>query len=395
MRLAAVKLPEKLKSPSSSKSDGFKGFVPNFSKPFVLPATIKVDLEARSYISGIVADVQKKMKARKEDATMTGLLHQGDIQSHVREWIPTGIPTLDFAYGGGLPVGRESEIFGPAMSGKSAQMHLCIKAAQSVGGFALLNDFERALDPDKMARLKIDPERLVYNQPDTIEQGLDIFRYYMDRFKEKPWAHGPLFFGWDSIAASPAHAEFFEDSAEDAHVAAQARAMGRVFRALTLRLPRIRAHFMLINQEREGIGGFSPNPMMKPKVTPGGGAAKYFASLRVRCSRIKTLKEGNMATGYLIQSQTDKSRVVPPHRKVVWCLDFEYGPSPELTLFHTLMEAREIKSAGAGKYSWNAINPVFDRHEWVQLLRTDAQIRTKAAQQAVELARAQMGGDEE
>lgn len=267
-------------------------------------------------------------------------------------------------------------------SGKSAHMHLCIKGVQSVGGLAILNDYELALDPEKMDQLQIDPKRLVYNVPETIEQGLDVWRFYVELFEKKP-PKFPVLFGWDSIAQSVARAELEEETADDAHVGVQARAMGRVFRAFMRRIAKNRIHMMFVNQERDKIGGFSKGGF-KPLDTPGGRAAKYAASLRVRTTRVATLKEGTRAVGYLIQNTTQKAKLVPPHQRARWVLDFRLGPSPELTMFQTLLDAKRIKSAGGGDYVAKGIVPKsFTRLEWVDLLRGHADWRAVAAQAAV------------
>lgn len=262
----------------------------------------------------------------------------------VTDWIPSGFEGLDVILGGGWPEGRFSEVYGPEASGKSAMLRAAVRGVQSQGGFGIILDYEKTMDPEQFPAEGIDPDGVIYAKPDTIEQGLNILRHHLDVFEAKP-PNFPIFIGLDSIAAAIARAELEEDDAEDSHIALQARAMGKLFRSLVGRISKRRIHMMFINQERELIGGQSRGGY-KPTTTPGGKAAKYYASIRVRTSRIQTLGKAPKQSGYKMQAQTVKNKSFPPHRKASWIIDFTRGPSPHLTTFHTLLEANQWKSSG-------------------------------------------------
>lgn len=319
----------------------------------------------------MVLHVKKLVAKRKGTPSVVSLLSAGDVLAEVTEWIPTGFEGLDEIFGGGLPVGRCSEFFGPEVSGKSALLRAAVRGVQSLGGLAVVADYELAMDPAKFKQEGIDASRVIYDVPETIEQGLDLFRDKISYFEAHPPAF-PVLMGWDSIAQAIAQQELEEESAEDSHVGVQARAMGKVFRSLTRRIAKSRIHLMFINQERVKIGAKSYGGFI-PLDTPGGRAAKYAASLRVRCTRIQTLKQGDLSTGYVLQCQTQKSKLTPPHRKATWILDFNYGPSRELSTFKTLLDGKVLKSGG-GLYKAPWMPSAVSRYEFIGLMRDNPEL---------------------
>lgn len=292
------------------------------------------------------------------------LLSDGDVLSDVTEWIPTGFPGLDYILGGGWAVGRCSEVFGPEGHGKTALGHRAIKACQDMGGHAGIFDYEVALDKAKMRQLAIDPKRLFYFSPEDLEEGWDMLWSALD-YTEKNSPQYPTLYVFDSVAAAVPRAERQEESMSQSHVGLQARIMGKGCRRLFRRIARVRAHIMFINQERDRVGG----NMYQEAVTPGGRAVKFAASMRVRVTRVSTLsrtvKEQKIATGYLIRATTKKCRLFPPHRKTTWVLDFKYGPSPELTLLHNLIDARVLKMGGGGQYTAPWTDEKFTKSDWM------------------------------
>ena len=288
----------------------------------------------------LVAAIRKKVKGTKIDT-----LDRSSALSDVREWIPSGFPGLDKILGGGWAVGRASEVFGDEGCGKTAIAHRAILGVQSMGGYAVHLDFEAALDEKKILQLGIDPSRLIYEIPEHIEQGWDIIWATMDQLRDKP-PDVPVLIVWDSIGGAVPKAELEAVSAEKSQVGEVARAMSKGCRKMFKAIAEVRAHMMWISQERHKIGGFSPFGPVKE--TSGGKGPKYAASQRVRLARVKTIKDGKRATGYLIKAVTKKNRLAPPEQSMEWVIDFKVGPSPELTVMHTLLDAGRIR-ASSGK----------------------------------------------
>lgn len=322
----------------------------------------------------VIAAIRKKVKGADVQ-----LASDGPIMSSVTEWIPTGFVGLDLILGGGWPIGRASEVAGEEGCGKSALAQMACVQCQRLGGFVVYLDFEHALDPGKMAGLGLNPDGLLYHSPDYIEQAWDVVWATLDQI-EASKTTAPTLIVWDSVGGSLAKSQL-DSSAEDAHVGAVARAMTPQCARLFKRIARVHAHMLFVNQERAAIGKFARfGP--PPKSTTGGAGLKYAASIRLRCSRVMTLKAGGNtgpATGYLIRTSTDKNRLVPPHRKATWVLDFTEGPSEDLTIFEALKDAAKIVATGGGQYTIRGLKgAVFTRQGWSDRLRTDDGFRNHA-----------------
>src|SRR5688500_19213064 len=124
-------------------------------------------------------DRQKALEAalaQIERAFGTGAaMKLGSREKMEIDTISSGSLGLDIALGvGGLPRGREIEIYGPESSGKTTLALHAIAEAQKVGGSAAFVDAEHALDPAYAKKLGVDIDELIVSQPDTSEQALEV-----------------------------------------------------------------------------------------------------------------------------------------------------------------------------------------------------------------------------
>lgn len=327
--------------------------------------TAKIDVEAGVGLASLlVSNVKKRLVSLKGDPKSVSLLSDETILSDVKEFIPTGFHELDRALGGGFAVGRASEVFGAEGAGKSALVHRLIRSVQDAGGTVVHIDSEVSLDPSKMKQLGIDPRRLVYVTPKTIEETWDVIWDVIATLRKKP-PKAPTLISWDSIAGSVPRAELEEKSANDSHIGLIARALSRGCRKMFRAIAEVRAHMLWVNQERSAIGG---GPFQEAE-TVGGKAVKYAASQRLRVTRVQTMKQGERATGYRVRCVTKKNRLAPPHQRANWILDFKVGPSPELTLLEFLLEEKQIRKTPAGltmRYLKDA--EPFKRRDWLGLM---------------------------
>lgn len=83
--------------------------------------------------------------------------------------IPTGSIELDYATGGGVPIGRFSRFYGGYSSGKSLACWNVIKNAQEQGLLCAYYDAEKQFDPNFVSRLGVDIEKLIIVEGSVIE----------------------------------------------------------------------------------------------------------------------------------------------------------------------------------------------------------------------------------
>src|SRR6185437_5602833 len=115
-------------------------------------------------------------KLSKTHETVVSRIKDMDDRPKI-EVIPSGSYSIDDALGaGGYPRSRVIEIFGPESGGKTTLTLLGIASCQKAGGTAAFIDVENSLSLDWAARLGVDVDNLVFNQPDGGEQALRIVR---------------------------------------------------------------------------------------------------------------------------------------------------------------------------------------------------------------------------
>jgi recombination protein RecA len=190
------------------------------------------------------------------------------------EVIPSGSYSIDDALGaGGYPRSRVIEIFGPESGGKTTITLLGIAAAQRAGGTCAFIDVENSLSLDWAARLGVDVENLVFNQPDGGEQALRIIRDMVE---------SNLFdmIVVDSVAALVPQQEI-DGEIGDQTMALQARMLGPAIRLLVKSASKTKTVLIFINQLRETMAMYGPK-----EVTPGGKALKFYSSVRLAVSKI-------------------------------------------------------------------------------------------------------------
>lgn len=208
------------------------------------------------------------------------------------ESFTTGNLAIDSILGvGGLPVGRNIELFGDPSSGKSTVALQAAAALQKkiisegLDEYIVYYDYENTVELEYARALGIDTEHKSWRlfQPDTLEQGTNHARKLMETGKVRLMI-------WDSVAEMTPKA-MFEAETGQASVALRARLMSQFLQQTSAPLRNYRCSSIFLNHSMEEInmGGYS-RPGIKKKTTPGGKALKYHASVRVEFSFIKAYK---------------------------------------------------------------------------------------------------------
>ncbi|MCK5269949.1 MAG: recombinase RecA, partial [Sedimentisphaerales bacterium] len=187
------------------------------------------------------------------------IMHLDENSISCVDGISTGALSLDIALGGrGIPKGRVVELFGPESGGKTTLALHMVAQAQKKGGVAAFIDAEHALDPSWAKKIGVNLEGLLFSQPDSGEQALNIVEMLV-----RSGAVDIIVI--DSVAALIPQAEL-QGEIGDTHVGLQARMMSQAMRKLTGAVNKSRTSVVFINQIREKIGVMFGNP----ETTPGG-----------------------------------------------------------------------------------------------------------------------------
>lgn len=250
--------------------------------------------------------------------------------------IPTGAITLDRALGvGGIARGRIAELYGPESSGKTTVLLQTIASAQAAGLTAAMIDSEHALDPGYAEALGVDLGSLVFSQPDTAEQALQI----VDRLVHT----GELgIIAVDSVAAMTPRAELDGDMG-DAHVGLLARLMSQAMRKLAGEVRKQNVALVFTNQIREKIGVMFGSP----ETQPGGRALKFYASQRLDVRRVQTVGAKGEQTHNQTRVKVVKNKLAAPFREAIFDIDFGRGVSTAGCLIDLGLELGVVKKRGS------------------------------------------------
>ncbi len=265
------------------------------------------------------------------------IMHLDESSTASIPGISTGALSLDIALGGrGMPRGRVVELFGPEASGKTTIALHTVAEAQKTGGVAAFIDAEHALDPTWAKKIGVNLDALLFSQPDSGEDALNIVEMLVR-------SDAVDVIVVDSVAALIPQAEL-QGEMGDTHVGLQARLMSQAMRKLTGAISKSRTCLIFINQIRMKIGVMFGNP----ETTPGGNALKFYSSVRLDIRKISTIKDSkDGATGNRIRARVVKNKVAPPFRQAEFDIFYDQGISEEGDLIDLAVNENILDKSGA------------------------------------------------
>ena len=238
------------------------------------------------------------------------ILRAAKLPRPVQGVISTGIPGLDSALSGGIPVGRITEIYGAEGSGKTA---LALQIARNADGPALYIDADHGVSPAQAAGLYL-------LNVDTLEDALKAVELAAPGFRV---------IVIDTLTALPTReeckAELGDFSLNALPSAILAHALPRLVRVLkdggcTL---------VLVNQTRT-----KPHILYgNPDFVPGGRALLYYAAVRIQMARAQLLEPKDLPGKYTacgrwkicgarFTAAVRKSKYTPPGAKAAFSVDW-------------------------------------------------------------------------
>lgn len=229
----------------------------------------------------------------------------------VKEWINTGSRILDsiICKGkiAGLPAGKVVELAGLPATGKSYLASLWAGQAQKQGYDVVYFDTESAIDSTFLTKLGVDVDKLLYLQPQTVEDILEIIEEMLDNHENK------LFFIWDSLAFTSSKKEDESDFDPQTNMAIIPRILSLGFKKILRKLSKNGGLLLVLNQLKTNISTNRYEMMAEPYFTPGGKALTYAYSLRLWLTKSKSKSnfitdESGFNIGHHIKVTIKKSR---------------------------------------------------------------------------------------
>lgn len=253
-----------------------------------------------------MAELPKSLKDTLDKLNKTygkgTIMTLGDTEPITHNMLSSGSLLIDKVLGGGIGYGRITEIYGAESSGKTT---LCLQFAaecQKNGGRVAYVDVENALDTTYAAHLGVNTNDLIFTQPSSGEQALEI----VDALVKSGEVNLIIV---DSVAALTPQAEL-DGEMSDVTIGLLARMMSKAMRKLTGSLNEHNCAVIFINQIRMKIStGFS---MGNPETTTGGNALKFFASQRIELRKTTSIKSGDEVIGTHVKVKCVKNKLAVP-----------------------------------------------------------------------------------
>lgn len=222
------------------------------------------------------------------------------------ERIPTGSLSLDVALGGGLPLGRYTQIAGAFSSTKTTQTLHIIKNAQEQGLVCAFFDVEGTSDEDYFRKCGVDFDSLIYSRPDGSEEAFEM----MLKLQKSGQVHLGVI---DSLAALSPNKEQDTAMDETMRMGIPQQLLGEFFRKYQANNNRLNREghraftLVCINQLREKIGAYGD-----PDYAPGGKAKDFAMSVDLRLRRGDWITEGTgedkEVVGQVVKFKVEKNK---------------------------------------------------------------------------------------
>lgn len=281
----------------------------------------------------------------------------------------SGITSLDLILGGGWPIGRIIEIYGPESSGKTTIALHAIKSAQEKGMTCAYIDAEHAHDAVYAHNLGVDTSQLLLCNEIGGEKALAVVDALV-----RTGSVGLIVV--DSVAALVPEKEL-DGEFGDANVGLHARLMSQAMRKLTGPAQAMNCTIIFINQIREKVGVMFGSP----ETTTGGRALKFYASIRVDVRRKETLKNGNDAYANHVVVKTVKNKTFPPMKQAEFDVIFGKGVDNTGSLVDLAVDFGIMTKGGGGYYTYGDGLRVQGRPKMVEYLNSPEGAEALAALQ--------------
>ena len=189
-------------------------------------------------------------------------------------------------YTKGIPIGMITQFHGEASTAKTVFATHILKEAQAKGYYTMLVDSENAYNSEFAQHLGLDPSKLIYATPETVEDCFQVIEDTILSIRESD-SETPIIVAYDSIAVSPSKVEYEAESYDGNNMqgAVRAKATGACLRKINPLMRKYKVAMVVINQIRNKVGVMYGNP---ETMAAGGKSLEYYLGVNLRCVSNKT-----------------------------------------------------------------------------------------------------------
>jgi len=323
-----------------------------------------------------------------KDGQVAYIIGQEETPTDLTDFVGTGSSLLDIAISnrvnGGIACGRITELTGLEGSGKSLIAAHMMANVQREGGVVVLLDTENAVNPEFFDAIGLNLGRMVYAQPDTVEDIFVMIETIINRVCEKKSNDKKVIIVVDSVAAAPTKQELEADYDKDGYATGKAIILSKAMRKVTQIIAKQKVALVFTNQLRQKMNAPA---FSDPWTTSGGKAIAFHASVRLRLAVTgKITNKDKEVIGVSVKASVVKNRLGPPHRTTEFNVYFDRGIDDEDSWLKYCKD-KDILSIGGAYVTYTALDGSehrFANKEWKTFLINNptlkAEIYTRMAE---------------
>ncbi len=266
-----------------------------------------------------------------------------ECHSNIKEFIPTGIPTLDFAIGRpGIPVGRTTGLVGDPGVGKSSLVYSILAQTQKLGGIAVLSDTEIVLEKNRAQTVGLDIERLILFQGLQLEDTVPLIEEMIVR-RNKVNPNALLCVAIDTVSALASESDLSVKPDAMPQPGFHSRYLSFAFRRLVNKIAGNRVALILVHQPRVKIATMGYG---SPLTWIGKIPTTLYSSLIVQLNRFRNIKKGDEVTGIEVLARVIRNKIAPPFRSCKFFIRFDSGVDGVTPILDILVLGGKIVKKG-------------------------------------------------
>lgn len=258
-------------------------------------------------------------------------------------------------FDGGYPIGNITEIYGESSTAKTVFITHAFRGAQAKGFYTVMVDNEHSYSAEFAKILGVDPEKVIYAEPETIETCFAFIEEVIKKIREHD-KDTPILIGFDSIGTTPCNKELSDELKDGDHViigALRAKITGQWLRRINPLLKKNKAGLIIINQIRSKIGVMFGDPRTK---AGGGKSLDYYCSVSLETVSNKgndvIYDENKKAVGIEGTIRNKKNKVTIPYQECEFRLLFDKGLDRNVGLCDLLIREGLVYQPGKGWYAF-------------------------------------------
>ena len=311
-----------------------------------------------------------------DNAVLKRLKNAGLLSEQVPDlgFVGTGSYALNKIISGeytkGVPIGMITQFHGEASTAKTVFGTHILKEAQAQGYYSMMVDSENAYNPKFAAHLGIDPKKLIYAAPETLEDCFQVIEDTIVAIRETD-TETPIVVVYDSIAVSPSKAEYEAENYEGNNMqgAIRAKSTGACLRKINPLMRKYKVALIVINQIRNKVGVMYGSP---DTMAAGGKSLEYYLGVNLKCISNKTsdlLKDDNKnVIGIQGKLRNTKNKCSIPFRECEFELMYNQGLNPYTGVLKQMEGDGHVERNGAW-YTVVSTGKKFQSKEFVDLIK--------------------------